>query len=241
MEGDGGWRARAGMAGERAAGAPAHAPRGVHAQLPPAAEAVWHLNGERLPAQMPHLRDPPRQACSHLLCTACRAMGVVCSPYSACSSALRRSAAVAGAGAQSRRAPGGAGPAGRARQPAPEPARHARRPAAGPVCAAAATAARRQRRRCGRLPAVGRAHVPADAGHAGRAAGRADAAADVRAARQRRRATLGLHPERVFGVSCSRIAFWTLAEPRLAGVPAHQAARCAVTERAQGPGLCSTS
>jgi hypothetical protein len=89
LEGDGGWRARAGMPGERAAGPPAHAPRGIHAQLPPAAEAVWHLNGERLPAQMPHLRDPARQASSHRLCRApvCRAgrgMGAWRPPRSAC-------------------------------------------------------------------------------------------------------------------------------------------------------------
>ena len=52
-ESEGGWRAFAGVAGER--GGSSRGPGGLlgaHAQLPPAAEAVWHFNGERAPAQV---------------------------------------------------------------------------------------------------------------------------------------------------------------------------------------------
>ena len=55
-ESESGWRAFAGVAGER--GASSRGPGGLlgaHAQLPSAAEAVWHFNGERAPAQV---REP---------------------------------------------------------------------------------------------------------------------------------------------------------------------------------------
>lgn len=62
-EDQGGWRARAGIASSRGipAGAPARGPGGppgVHAQLPPAAEAVWHSNAERPLTQVRRSSQP---------------------------------------------------------------------------------------------------------------------------------------------------------------------------------------